>query len=218
MLAVEHLHAGFNAVGVDTVDLGIVPVGAVSRLGQRCWRSVRRYGQRVPQSRPPTTESNSSGQMERSLSDEREAVHRGIVFVGDRPWPRPAGCSRLGSNRSMSDAVDRYLHRVIVRRFPVSNSAGCPSSLDCANGAALTAAPRAVRRTLELKIEVFAAEPDGMNINDGCGATHPEYLVGPRCRQRSALRSTETPTGSLPSTKMGCRPMATCSWRYSPGT
>jgi phosphoglucosamine mutase len=49
--------------------------------------------------------------------------------------------------------------------------------LDCANGAAHRAAPL-LFETLGARVELFAAEPDGLNINQGCGATHPEYLAG----------------------------------------
>ena len=47
--------------------------------------------------------------------------------------------------------------------------------MDCANGAAYKVAP-AVLRELGAEIEVIANSPDGMNINDGCGAVHPERL------------------------------------------
>jgi len=49
--------------------------------------------------------------------------------------------------------------------------------LDCANGAAFAAAPELFRR-LGASVEVHGAEPDGTNINAGCGATHPEFLGG----------------------------------------
>jgi phosphoglucosamine mutase len=48
--------------------------------------------------------------------------------------------------------------------------------LDCANGATYRAAP-AIYRRLGAEVEVIADEPDGRNINDGCGSTHPERLA-----------------------------------------
>jgi phosphoglucosamine mutase len=50
-------------------------------------------------------------------------------------------------------------------------------ALDCANGAAHLVGPRLFRR-LGAEVEVHAAAPDGMNINEGWGATHPETLAG----------------------------------------
>ena len=166
------LHAGFNAVGVDTVDLGIVPVGAVSRLA----RDVgARFGVMVSASHNPAADNGIKffGPDGAKLSDEREAAIE-ARFRRGRPWPRPAG-SAIGFQSTMSDAVDRYLSR-ISDGFPYKLS-GMSFVLDCANGAALTAAPR-LFEDLGAEIEVFAAEPDGMNINLGCGATHPEYLAG----------------------------------------
>ena len=52
--------------------------------------------------------------------------------------------------------------------------------LDCANGATFRAAPEIFRR-LGADVEVLADEPDGRNINDGCGSTHLERIVE-RCR------------------------------------
>ena len=54
------LHAGFNSVGVDTIDVGIIPVGAVSRLARDTGSQVWRDGQCLTQSRHPTTGSSSS--------------------------------------------------------------------------------------------------------------------------------------------------------------
>jgi phosphoglucosamine mutase len=48
-------------------------------------------------------------------------------------------------------------------------------ALDCANGATYRAAP-AIYAALGAEVETICAEPDGRNINDGCGATHPEHL------------------------------------------
>lgn len=165
------LHAGFNAVGVDTVELGIVPVGAVSRLG----RDIRaRYGVMVSASHNPAADNGikffgpDGAKLADGLEDEIESrYHRG------RPWPRPAGAA-VGFQSVMEDALDRYLER-ISEGFPYSLR-GMDFVVDCANGAAMSAAPRLLER-LGAGVEVYAADPDGMNINEGCGATHPEYLA-----------------------------------------
>ena len=56
--------------------------------------------------------------------------------------------------------------------------------LDCANGATYHVAPR-VFEELGANVTVLGAEPNGMNINDGCGSTHPELLQG-EVRDRGA--------------------------------
>ena len=73
----------------------------------------------------------------------------------------------------MTDAVERYVD-YLAETFDYSMR-GLSFVLDCANGAAFRAAPELFAR-LGAEVEVFNAEPDGMNINLNCGATHPEYL------------------------------------------
>jgi len=165
------LHAGFNAVGVDTVDLGIIPVGAVSRLGRD---TGARLGVMVSASHNPAADNGIKffGPDGAKLSDEREDAIEARFRKG-RPWPRPGG-SAVGFQSIMSDAIDRYLDR-IAEGFPY-NLSGMSFALDCANGAAQMAAPLLLD-SLGAEVEVFADEPDGMNINLGCGATHPEYLA-----------------------------------------
>ena len=165
------LHAGFNAVGVDSVDLGIVPVGAVSRLGRD---TGARFGVMVSASHNPAADNGMKffGPDGAKLSDDREQSIEDRYRKGP-PWPRPSGAA-VGMQSVMTDAVDRYVHRV-SSGFPYQLR-GMSFALDCANGAALAAAP-VLFEGLGAEVEVFAADPDGMNINDGCGATHPEYLV-----------------------------------------
>jgi phosphoglucosamine mutase len=166
------LHAGFNSVGVDSVDLGIVPVGAVSRLGRDIGA---RFGVMVSASHNPAEDNGIKffGPDGAKLSDDREDKIEARYRKGE-PWRRPAG-SAVGMQSVMPDAVDRYITRV-SDGFEYSLR-GMSFALDCANGAAMTAAPELLTR-LGADVEVFAADPDGMNINRGCGATHPEYLAG----------------------------------------
>jgi phosphoglucosamine mutase len=165
------LHAGFNAVGVDSVDLGILPVGAVSRLARD---TGSRFGVMVSASHNPAEDNGIKffGPDGAKLSDEREDAIETRFHKG-RPWSRPAGAA-VGIQSVMSDAIDRYIER-ITDAFPY-NLRGMSFAIDCANGAAMTAAPLVLSQ-VGAEVEVFAADPDGMNINDGCGATHPEFLA-----------------------------------------
>jgi phosphoglucosamine mutase len=73
------------------------------------------------------------------------------------------------------DATERYVdHLAGLARYGLS---GLSIAIDCANGAAYKAAPRLFER-LNAEVMLLAAEPDGTNINRGCGATHPEVLAG----------------------------------------
>ena len=165
------VHAGFNAVGVDTVDLGIIPVGAVSRLGRDAGAEL---GVMISASHNPGEDNGIKffGRDGAKLSDEAEAAIEQRVHSGP-PWPRPSGPA-VGMQTVMSDAVDRYVER-ITAGFDY-RLRGIRFALDCANGAAMFAAPRMLE-SLGAEIEVFGTDPDGMNINAGCGATHPEFLA-----------------------------------------
>jgi phosphoglucosamine mutase len=164
------LHAGFNSVGVDTVDLGIIPVGAVSRL---TIDTGAEYGVMVSASHNPADDNGIKffGRDGSKLSDEREAVIEGRYRHG-APWRSPSG-PLVGMQTAMPDAVDRYLDQ--LKQDASYSLRGMEFVLDCANGASFAAAPELFRR-LGASVEIHGAEPDGTNINAGCGATHPEYL------------------------------------------
>jgi phosphoglucosamine mutase len=79
-----------------------------------------------------------------------------------------------GRVRALSGAVDDYL-RELESRYELS-LAGRRILLDCANGATYRAAPLLFER-LGAEVERLACEPDGVNINAGCGSTHPQLIA-----------------------------------------
>ena len=89
------------------------------------------------------------------------------------PW-KVAIDDGIGTAFNMAEADDRYLDH--LRESMPYTLRGISIALDCANGAAYRVAPELFRR-LKAEVEVFAAEPDGTNINSGCGATHPRFLA-----------------------------------------
>jgi len=166
------LMAGFNSVGVDTIDLGIIPVGAVSRLVRD---SGATYGAMVSASHNPAADNGIKffGPNGTKLSDDDEAAIEERYFAG-APWHRSVG-PKVGIQTVMGDAVDRYVDKIVQ---PVEYSMrGLEFLVDAANGAAFLAAPVLFER-VGATVEVINADPDGMNINRGCGATHPEAMVG----------------------------------------
>ena len=166
------LQAGFNAVGVDTVDLGIIPVGAVSRLTRDVGGAL---GVMVSASHNPAPDNGIKffGSDGAKLSDDREDRIEARYRRGG-PWHCPIG-SAVGFQTLMADAVTRYVD-VLASRSSYSLR-GMEFAVDCAHGAAVHAAGALFAR-LGAAVEVFADAPDGMNINDECGATHPEFLAG----------------------------------------
>ncbi len=73
------------------------------------------------------------------------------------------------------DPVGAYVERLVAAVGGATPLAGMTVVVDCANGAASEAAPRALE-ALGATVTVLHAEPDGRNINEDCGSTHPEGL------------------------------------------
>jgi phosphoglucosamine mutase len=101
------------------------------------------------------------------LDDEAEA--RIEALIEERP-----GEPAVGRVRDLNGALDDYL-RALESAFPL-DLGGRKVALDCANGATYRAAP-AIFERLGAEVEAIAVEPDGRNINEGCGSTHIESLA-----------------------------------------
>jgi phosphoglucosamine mutase len=82
---------------------------------------------------------------------------------------------RIGRVRRLHGALEDYL-RELHTRFAELDLSGRRILLDCANGATYRAAPEIMRR-LGAEVTVLADEPDGRNINDGCGSTHLDSVI-----------------------------------------
>jgi phosphoglucosamine mutase len=162
--------AGFTSVGMDVVLLGPMPTPAVAMLT----RSLRAdLGVMISASHNPFADNGIKlfGPDGYKLSDEdEEAIERRL---GD--GPKLAQPGEIGRARRIDDARGRYVH-FAKATFPEHlRLDGLKVVVDCANGAAYQVAPEAL---WELGAEVvpLGIAPDGLNINDGCGSTHPEAL------------------------------------------
>jgi phosphoglucosamine mutase len=82
--------------------------------------------------------------------------------------------SRIGRVRRFHGALEDYVRELHVR-FADLDLSGVRVLLDCANGATFRSAPEIFRR-LGAHVTVLADQPDGRNINDGCGSTHLEMV------------------------------------------
>ncbi len=164
------LQAGFHASGIDTVDVGVMPSGGISYLTES---SSATLGAIVSASHNPAEDNGIKLLAARGtkLPDqvERELEER-LRSTGTNTAVGSAIGYRIENDRGMAEYVE---HLVSLSRYSLS---GLRVAVDCANGSAFKAAPEVFHR-LKADVEVFAAEPDGNNINAGCGATHPEYIA-----------------------------------------
>ncbi len=159
--------AGVAEGGGDAWLAGVLPTPAASIL-------VRRHGLDlgavVSASHNPWQHNGVKffGPDGRKLDDEVEA--RIESLVPDRPGSAPS----VGRIRELDGALEDYL-RALTSAFRLDLS-GRRIELDCAQGATYRVAPLAFER-LGAKVEAIGVEPDGRNINEGCGSTHPELLA-----------------------------------------
>jgi phosphoglucosamine mutase len=163
--------SGFNAVGVDTVDLGILPVGAVSRLARDTGAT---YGVMISASHNPAEDNGIKffGMDGAKLSDARESAIEKRYF-SDRAYSRPVA-GMVGMQSQMHDALARYVDK--IAKTVDYSMRGLEFVVDCANGAAFLAAPELFAK-VGATVTFVSDAPDGMNINDGVGATHPEAVA-----------------------------------------
>jgi phosphoglucosamine mutase len=164
------LQAGFHAVGIDTVDVGVLPSGGISYLTATSGATM---GAVVSASHNPA-EDNGIKLLAARGSKLPDEVERELEDRLRSSGTKSAMGPEIGTRFTDSDALERYVdHLVSASRY---NLSGLGVVLDCANGAAFKAAPLLFRR-LKADLEVLADAPDGTNINHGVGASHPEMLA-----------------------------------------
>ncbi len=156
--------AGLASAGVDVLLLGVLPTPGVAFLTGALDVDL---GVMISASHNPMPD-NGIKFLARGGVKLDDALEVAIENRLREPWDRPTG-GRVGRVETYDAAVPDYV-RHLVSTMSTSLD-GLKVVLDCAHGAASVAGPRALA---EAGAEVIAicAEPDGLNINDGCGSTH----------------------------------------------
>ena len=164
------LQAGFSSAGVDVVLCGPIPTPAVAYLT----RALRLTAVVISASHNPFRD-NGIKFFSAQGTKLPDAVELEIEAEIDKGFLCEAS-EGLGKARRLNDAEGRYIE-FCKSTFPQgADLRGLKLYLDCANGAAYHVAP-AVFHELGADVVADAVNPDGLNINDGVGATHTDDLA-----------------------------------------
>jgi phosphoglucosamine mutase len=168
------LAAGLAAEGADVVDLGVIPTPAVAAVGA----SRGAPAAMVSASHNPFADNGIKlfGPGGRKLDDDTEARVEaelaGLVGASSRGRDG-TGVGLIGVD---TQASSWYRDRITAAALEGRRLDGIRVAVDCANGAASELAPTVLAGAGAEVVAVLGDEPDGRNINDGCGSTDPSGL------------------------------------------
>lgn len=188
------LSAGLAAEGVDVVDLGVLPTAGVAY----CAADRGTPAAMVSASHNPfadngiklfgTAGTKLAVAMEAAVEAAVEAELGDVLAPGGPPdqdarrGPVGAAVGTVGADPSGVEDYRRHLVGALEGR----RLDGLHVVVDCANGAASAIAPEVVA-ALGARVEQVSCRPDGVNINDRCGSTHPEAVARAVVEHRADL-------------------------------
>jgi phosphoglucosamine mutase len=160
--------AGLTSAGVDVYRVGVLPTPAIAYLVAESGADL---GVMISASHNPAPDNGIKlfARGGEKLADSLEAA---IEARMGEPWQRPTG-AHVG--RVIEDASAREKYIAHLLKSLDASLAGIKVVVDCANGAASFVAPVALEKAGATVIAI-ANKPDGLNINDGVGSTHLDFL------------------------------------------
>jgi phosphoglucosamine mutase len=160
--------AGLASAGVDVIDLGVIPTPGVAHLTAALDADL---GVVISASHNPMPD-NGIKFLARGGIKLDDTLEDAIESRLGADWERPTGAA-VGRITERPTAVEEYvahLTRTVERPL-----AGLTVVLDCAQGAAYRSGPLALENA-GVRVVPLHHTPNGLDINDGCGSTHPELL------------------------------------------
>jgi phosphoglucosamine mutase len=161
--------AGLASAGVDVTVLGVLPTPGVALLTDRLGVDL---GVMLSASHNPMPDNGIKffAKGGHKLDDELEDL---IEKRLAEPWDRPTGAGVGRVTIDLGRGTETYVEHLVSTIG--TSLEGLRIAVDCANGAASEVGPAALRRA-GADVVVINASPDGLNINEKCGSTHPEQL------------------------------------------
>lgn len=166
------LVAGLLSIGAEVMRLGVISTPGVSYLTKVLGAQA---GVMISASHNPVADNGIKffGPDGFKLSDEQELEIEALIDQGVDSLPRPTGAD-LGQVNDYFEGGQKYLQ--FLKQTVDEEFDGIHVALDCAHGATSALAMH-LFADLDADISTMGASPNGLNINDGVGSTHPETLA-----------------------------------------
>lgn len=165
------LVSGLISIGVEVMRIGVISTPGVAFLTKQLSATA---GVMISASHNPVEDNGIKffGSDGFKLRDAQEAEIESLID-GEDTMPRPIG-SALGQINDYFEGAQKYMQ--FLKQTVEGDFEGIHVAIDCANGSASSLATH-VLADLEADISSMGASPDGTNINNCCGSTHPEGLA-----------------------------------------
>ena len=167
------LASGILSMGVDVLFIGPLPTPGVARITLALRADA---GMAITASHNPYDDNGIKFFRHDGykLDDAIEQQIEQLVFSGEIDNVRPTA-NAIGKAVRIDDALGRYIE-FVKRSFPRGQTLeGMRIVVDCAHGAGYKSSPITLRE-LGAEVITYGDQPDGQNINAGCGSMHPQYL------------------------------------------
>ncbi|WP_313805269.1 phosphoglucosamine mutase [Cytobacillus sp.] len=166
------LVAGLLSIGAEVMRLGVLSTPGVAYLTKALGAEA---GVMISASHNPVADNGIKffGPDGFKLSDEQELEIESLMDMEEDQLPRPVG-SDLGQVNDYFEGGQKYLQ--YLKQTVDEDFSGIHIALDCAHGATSSLASH-LFADLDADLSMIGASPNGLNINEGVGSTHPETLA-----------------------------------------